>query len=286
MFDLEDDEICEAFLFYKYMENETKKECTKCKLEKEFEDFHKDSSKKYGLASRCKVCVKSDQHTKKEDKALYNKEYNSRNKDKRRQHYLKNREKVLEDSITYYNENKDRRNNQSKKWYINNKDRHSELNKNYYNNNKEKVLKYQREWVEDNRERVNQYAKEYDKNRRNTDPVYRLKQTVRSNIHESFKRVCNGGFVKKSKSLDILGCTIEEFIIHLQSLFTEGMTLENHGNCEECWHIDHKIPLASAETEEDIIKLNHYTNLQPLWRRDNLSKGKKLNYENTKNTAS
>jgi hypothetical protein len=42
------------------------------------------------------------------------------------------------------------------------------------------------------------------------------------------------------------------------------MTLENHGNCEECWHIDHKIPISSAKTEEEIIKLNHFSNLQPL----------------------
>lgn len=81
--------------------------------------------------------------------------------------------------------------------------------------------------------------------------------------------------IKSDKTENILGCAIPEFIKHLQSLFTEGMTLDNHGNCEECWHIDHKIPLATAETEEDIIKLCHYTNLQPLWRNDNLSKGKK-----------
>ena len=51
------------------------------------------------------------------------------------------------------------------------------------------------------------------------------------------------------------------------------MTLENHGNCKNCWHIDHKIPISSPKTEEEIYKLNHYTNLQPLWRDDNLIKG-------------
>ena len=131
----------------------------------------------------------------------------------------------------------------------------------YYNNNKEKV-------------KASNYN--YHINKTTTDPKYKLKRNISHLIRESFKRACGGGFVKNSKSLKILGCTITEFIEHLQSLFTEGMTLENHGNCEECWHIDHKIPISSAKTEEDIIRLNHYTNLQPLWRDDNLSKSNKL----------
>lgn len=65
---------------------------------------------------------------------------------------------------------------------------------------------------------------------------------------------------------------MEEFIVYLKSLFIEGMTLENHGSCKECWHIDHKIPISSAKTKEEIIKLNHYTNLQPMWSRENIKK--------------
>ena len=72
--------------------------------------------------------------------------------------------------------------------------------------------------------------------------------------------------------MEMLGCTPEELRDHLQSQFTEGMTLENHGE----WHIDHIIPLASANTEEEIVKLCHYTNLQPLWAEDNLSKSDKI----------
>ena len=81
---------------------------------------------------------------------------------------------------------------------------------------------------------------------------------------------------KSNKTEEILGCTIQEFIVHLQSLFIKDMTLENHGQCEECWHIDHKVPLAFAKNKEDIIKLCHHTNLQPLWSRDNIKKGKNI----------
>ena len=64
--------------------------------------------------------------------------------------------------------------------------------------------------------------------------------------------------------------------IWIESKWLEGMSWDNH--TVNGWHIDHVIPLASAKTEEEIYKLNHYTNLQPLWWYDNLSKGKK--YEN------
>lgn len=126
-----------------------------------------------------------------------------------------------------------------------------------------------KKWAQENKDIVNKTAKD----RKKREPLFNLTSNLRSSIKDSFKRACKGKYKKSKKTEEILGCTIQDFIIHLQSLFTEGMTLGNHGNCEECWHIDHKIPISSAKTEEEIIKLNHYTNLQPLWRGDNLTKG-------------
>ena len=60
---------------------------------------------------------------------------------------------------------------------------------------------------------------------------------------------------------------------HLSNMFLDGMSFDNYGE----WHIDHIVPLVTAKTEEEVIKLNHYTNLQPLWAKDNLSKGGKYN---------
>jgi hypothetical protein len=126
-------------------------------------------------------------------------------------------------------------------------------------------------WKENNKEK----HKNYNRNRLNSNIIFLLSDRVRKNIQSSFKRACGGKVSKNSATVDILGCSLLDFLEHLQSLFTKGMTLENHGNCEECWHLDHKIPISSAKTEEDVYKLNHYTNFQPLWRFDNLSKGKK-----------
>ena len=74
------------------------------------------------------------------------------------------------------------------------------------------------------------------------------------------------------RSLEYLGCSIEEFKLHIESLWLEGMTWENHG--VDGWHIDHKIPLDYfVKNSDDPWEANHYTNLQPLWAAANLSKG-------------
>jgi hypothetical protein len=78
----------------------------------------------------------------------------------------------------------------------------------------------------------------------------------------------NGGFTKKTRTYEILGCSFEEFKSHLESKFELWMNWENrglyNGEVNYGWDLDHIIPISSAETEEDIIKLNHYTNLRPL----------------------
>jgi hypothetical protein len=135
----------------------------------------------------------------------------------------------------------------------------------YRENNKEKIKNYYLL----NKSHIVSQSNKRSKERRIVDIIYKFKCNVRSLVSKSFKRACNGKFNKSQRTQEILGCSLEEFIKHLESLFTEGMTLENHGE----WEIDHKIPLASAKTEEEIIKLNHYTNFQPLWKDDNRRKG-------------
>ena len=76
------------------------------------------------------------------------------------------------------------------------------------------------------------------------------------------------GYVKNSKTEDILGCAFEDFKLYLENKFEPWMTWDNYGKFNSelnyGWDIDHIIPLDTAETEDDIIRLNHYTNLQPL----------------------
>jgi hypothetical protein len=74
----------------------------------------------------------------------------------------------------------------------------------------------------------------------------------------------------------MIGCVPKQLKIHIENQFTDNMSWDNYGLFG--WHIDHIVPLSSAKTEEDLYKLCHYTNLQPLWAKDNWSKSNKLDY--------
>lgn len=151
-----------------------------------------------------------------------------------------------------------------KKYYTSNKEHIKENQKTYYLNNPERARKYYLN------NKKNLLIKE--KNRKLNEPLFRLSGNIRSLISISIK---NQGYKKTSKTYDILGCSFEEFKTHLENQFTDGMTWENQGK----WHLDHIYPVSRATDEEHLIKLNHYTNFQPLWAIDNIKKGNKLDYQ-------
>jgi hypothetical protein len=113
----------------------------------------------------------------------------------------------------------------------------------------EKTREYKKRYLVKNRNKVKEYANKYSTERRKVDPLYKLTCDTRSLIGGAFRKYVDNNRIKSFKTEEILGCNFESFIKHLQQLFTEEMTLENHGNCEDCLHIDHKIPVSSAKTE-------------------------------------
>jgi hypothetical protein len=155
-------------------------------------------------------------------------------------------------------------NEKKKKYYELNKDNR----KKYFYINKEKRAEYHKEYYKKNKEKIIIYTIEYAKNRINNDSLFKLSSNIRTLIYSKFK---NNGYTKNSKTNNILGCTFQEFKIHLENQFTEGMNWSNQG----LWHLDHIKPISLATTEEEVIALNHYTNFQPLWAEDNLRKGNK-----------
>jgi len=118
---------------------------------------------------------------------------------------------------------------------------------------------------------VNKVANDYARDRRAVDPLYALMCRIRAGIGSAFR---NNGLKKNCRTLEILGCTWPQFIAHIESQFWPGMTWDNRDR----WHIDHRVPISTAKCEDDIIRLNHHTNLQPLWAVDNMAKSNRLNH--------
>lgn len=164
----------------------------------------------------------------------------------------------------YYHRCKSCRKKYDKKYYEENKDKLSEHKKKYRQENKENISKQQKQYQKENKERRN----EYQNKRKQKDPLYRLRCNISISIYKSMK---NKGYTKRSQTYKILGCSYEDFKLHIERQFKDGMSWENAGK----WHYDHIYPISLAKNYEELIKLNHYTNFQPLWAIDNIKKGNK-----------
>ena len=169
----------------------------------------------------------------------------------------------------YYQANKERVKEICKEYYQANKERIKESSKKYYQANKENIKENNKEYQKANKERINHHKKEYRRERRKTDPLFKMRCNLRKRTWAAFK---SKYWQKNNTTKDLLGCTFEEAKQHIEKQFTKGMNWNNYGK----WHIDHIIPLASAKNEQEICNLCHYTNLQPLWAEDNIKKGNKI----------
>lgn len=147
-------------------------------------------------------------------------------------------------------------------WNKANNERRKEIQKRYREKNHEKVLAGKKVWRDNNKEYILMKFNEKMK----SDPLFKLKNNISALIRGGMKYK---GYKKNCRTTKIIGCTIDEFRIHLESLFEPWMNWNNYGiyikdNFNVGWDIDHIIPINSANSEEDIIKLNHYSNLRPL----------------------
>lgn len=213
----------------------------------------KEYQKKYYENNKEKIKEKTKEYKKK-----YNKEY-----------YKNNKSKIIKQQKEYCKtnsqKNKQKINNRAKEYYKKNIDKTKE----YYKNNKQQISEKRKEYYKNNKQQIFSKHKEYKKNKRAVDPIFKLRCNIEDLIRKSIAR---SGYTKNSKTFEILGCTFEEFKLHLERQFIVGM---NWGNRNE-WHLDHIYPVSLAKDEADMIKLNHYTNFQPLWAADNLIKGNKV----------
>jgi hypothetical protein len=159
----------------------------------------------------------------------------------------------------YYSKNKDKIKKRLKEWYLENKEKRKERYKensrmNYYKDKKKKMAR----------------VMAYQKIKNKTDINWILRKRLRGRLQKALK-----GIIKSKRTMELLGVPHLDFLkAWLQSQFKEGMTWENR----HLWHIDHIIPCSSFDLTkpEEQAKCFHYTNLQPLWASENLSKGNRI----------
>lgn len=145
-------------------------------------------------------------------------------------------------------------------------------NKESYYRNKENVLKRQREYNKNNKERIKQRVNIYQKQKRQKDISFKIAFNYRIRIRNAIKGIA----AKSDTTINLLGCSVEEFKIYLESKFSKNMNWDNYGYYG--WHIDHIKPCSSFDLSDPVEqqKCFHYSNLQPLWAKDNLIKSNKI----------
>ena len=269
------------------------KECLNCHIEKELSEFPKRKDSKDGRINYCKNC-KKDKISKwlEENKdSILKRKVEFRNNDVRilkkctgcleeKELSLFGLSSIAKDGLKYKckecrsNSQKTYLNSEAgqiagKKYRSNNKELIVSRRVSYYNKNRDDIIRKTTNYSKNNQEWQKEYINKYMRNRMKIDPLFKLQSVLRSRINNAFK---SSTWDKNTKTHLTLGCDYLTAFKHLERKFTIGMNWENQGE----WHIDHVIPLSSATTKEELIKLCHYTNLQPLWAFDNLSKGNKI----------
>lgn len=207
--------------------------CPKCNTIKDFQNFSKNQKGEFGLYTYCKPCCKE-----------FKKEYRKANSDK------------------------------IKKYKQRVRTRESQREKERYQNDPE----YRNKRLSQNRIRRRQEpAKQQIKFKLKTDVQYKLKKVLRNRAWLAIKSVktkLNIELQKCAKTIELIGCSMVDLKLYIESKFKPGMSWENHGFGDNKWHIDHIIPCAAFDLtqEPEQRKCFHFSNLQPLWQKDNLRK--------------
>lgn len=259
-----------------------KKQCSKCYKIKTLIEFSKDSSKKDGLCTYCKMCVNKyhkkyykdniekvrESHRKYyEDNKEKTKERYEKNKGEKKKYdeqYRKSNKEKLKKYFKKYNEiHKKERADYKKIYQEENSEKIKERKKEYYENNKNRMKKSVHVYAKNNREKINKYIKR----KYHSDPQFRLSHSISSRMRRSIKSKDGCHWE------DLVGYTLIDLKLHIEKQFKPGMSWENYGE----WHIDHIKPITffafDSYNNPDFKKCWSLDNLQPLWAEENWEKG-------------
>lgn len=220
------------------------------------------------------------------DKKKYQKEWRSRNKEHLKEYerlrYILNPERELKRHRDYVEKNREivkvKQSIHHKKWYKDNKEKEIERVREWKLKNKDKI----QDWKTRNKDKIKLYSKEYraknlerertrEHKKYTEDICFALKKILRIRIGKALKNK-----QKRGSAVDDLGCSVLELKVYLEKQFKDGMNWDNWGLYG--WHIDHIKPLDSFDLTDrkQFLEATHYTNLQPMWAKDNIRKGNKI----------
>ena len=155
------------------------------------------------------------------------------------------------------------------------KERKKKNHKKWAEQNKEHLKEYLKEYREKNTEKIKKTKRDYERNRKASDPLYKLISNFRTAIYQVLKE---SNVDKNKHYFDILQYTPESLIKHLESQFENNMNWDNYGE----WHVDHKLPITSFNIEEmgdeEFMRCWSLENLQPMWGTDNIRKSNRVIY--------
>jgi hypothetical protein len=238
--------------------------------------------------------LKNKEKLKEQSKAYYeknkeqakksNKDWKQKNKERLEEYLaeykIKNKEYIKEYHRAYRERNEEKLKEYHKNKRESNKELNKEQRKQRYAQNRDKIREQDRLYYQQNKERIKAQVKEYAKNNKDkinertlkklkTNKSFKLRCVLSTRIAKAIKD--NNG--KKSlKTQELLGCSVEHARLHIESLWLPGMSWDNYSLTG--WHIDHIKPCASFDLTdiEEQKRCFHYTNLQPLWAKENRAK--------------
>ena len=230
-------------------------------------DYYKKNKEK--INGRQKGYYKNNKDKQNE----YQKEYREKNKEKLNE-YARNYQKKNKEIIKEYKKSiVEKSRGYQKKWRENNREKCRISAANYYKNNK----KYYKEYCDNNRDKRNEWQKNRRKERYNNEPIFKLKHIMRVRTREA---IISQNARKNERTMEYISCSVAHLYNHIESQFgNSGMNWNNMGLNDDGtrtgWEVDHRRPCASFDLNDEGQKYMcfHWTNLQPMWGKENNEKG-------------
>lgn len=252
------------------------KECG-CSFPVTKEYFYAHGGMRDGFLNFCITCYKQKAKDRLDKNPGLNRErckdnYNRNKKSilsAQKEKYYEDHDKSKQLCREYREKNKEKINIQKRAYRARHKDEIAKKDRIYKKS--EQGQKKKKEWTESNRDAIRMWTRKYNKERRENDPNYKLLTNIRTRIN----RALTSNF-KKGNTIKLIGCSIEQLKRHIEGMFRDGMTWDNH--TIDGWHLDHIMPCSSFDlsTVSGQKKCFHWSNLQPLWAWENLKKHAKI----------